>query len=769
MRTSFYTTVLCFALAVVWVGCKTTRQPQQQETVLQTLGSHPLHVSEFAYVYHKNNSSNENAYTRESLNEYLELYTNFKLKVLEAQSRGLDTTYAFRRELDGYKEQLAQPYLTEKSVSEKLVREAYDRLHKEVNASHILITVGPDAEPKDSLAAYQKILKIREDILKGADFGIMAKTHSQDPSAAENKGHLGYFTALQMVYPFEDAAYRTPVGEVSQPVRTRFGYHLIKVHDLREAQGEVKVAHILIRANPGMPKADSAAAKLRVDEIYRRVQRQEDWNKLAAQFSEDAASANNGGELPWFGMGRLIPSFEEAAFALQEPGAVSAPTYTPYGWHIIKLHDRRKILSYEEMEPSLRQKVAKDSRSELNKAAFLKRIRQENQLEEFKPAKDLALSHADSSLLKGSWDYQENDKIAKTTLFSIQNRKYPVADFFTYAKANQRPRTNSSPTHAMHLLYDKFLENSLLQYERENLENKHEDYRMLVKEYRDGILLFQLMDEKVWSKAIEDSVGLQRYFNQNREKYKWDTRAQATIISAASRAVLEQALTLMKKGHYPVMRSKPEDVLFEVSQDNITAAAVGQLNELTQRMLNDPTLTLEVKGHHEATEATALANQRAQKVAAYLVQKGVPATRITTTSLGKTQPATTGKTAVDRRRNRRVSLDLYSTELRVLEENLNSKNPLALKITTKKFQKGENSILDQVPWQEGTHTLEKDGRMYHIIIENILPSTYKNLNETRGIATSDYQTYLEQEWIKRLRAQYPVTVNQQELEKLIRK
>jgi peptidyl-prolyl cis-trans isomerase SurA len=768
MRTSF-SVPFVIVLALGLVGCKTSRQPQKQEAVLQMLGQRPLYASEFEYVYDKNNSSNDNAYTRESINEYLDLYTNFKLKVLEAESRGLDTTYAFRRELEGYKEQLALPYLTEKSVSDQLVREAYDRSQKEVSASHLLIGVGLEAEPKDTLAAYNKIQKLREEILAGADFAAMAQKHSEDPSAAENGGRLGYFTALQMVYPFEDAAYKTPVGQISQPVRTRFGYHLIKVHDVREAQGEVKVAHILVRANPGMPKADSVAAKQRIDEIYRRIQRKEDWNKLTSQFSEDAASATNGGELPWFGMGRLIPSFEEAAFALKESGAVSAPVYTPYGWHIIKLIDRRKILSYEEMEPALRQKVAKDSRSELNKAAFIRRIRRENQLEEIASAKNLALSKADSSLLKGTWSYPEADKSFLAPLFSIQDKKYTVADFFAYAKANQRPRQNTSPTHAMALLYDRFLEQSLLQYERANLENKYRDYAMLVQEYRDGILLFQLMDEKVWSKAIADTVGLQRFFEQNKERYKWDTRAQATIISAANREVLARAQSLLEKGRYPVTRSKPEDVQFQAGKDNLPASATARLDELAQRMLAEPTLTLEVTGHHDGTEAASLGNKRAQKVSAYLVQKGVPASRVTSSGLDSAKPAASDKSEAGRRKNRRVSMNLYSSDLRVLEENLNAANPLALKITSKKFLKGENAVLDQVAWQEGTSTLKQDGRIYSVVIENILPPTYKSLNETRGAVTSDYQAYLEQEWIKSLRDQYPVTVNQEELDKLIRK
>ncbi|MDB5262459.1 MAG: peptidylprolyl isomerase, partial [Adhaeribacter sp.] len=342
MRKSFF----YFAtVALLLAGCKGSQPQASKDPVLETIGGKPVYTAEFEYVYHKNNGNAENANTRASIQEYLDLYTNFKLKVMDAESRGLDTTTAFRQELEGYKQQLAQPYLTEKSVTEKLIREAYDRMQKEVNASHILINVAPDAEPKDTLAAYNKVLELRKRLVAGEDFAQLAHAFSEDPSAKENYGKLGYFTALQMVYPFEDAAYKTLPGQLSQPIRTRFGYHIIKVNDVRSAQGEIKVSHIMVRATPGLPKADSVAAKKKIDEIYTRVARKQNWDQLVAQFSEDVSSAENGGELPWFGTGRMIGNFEEAAFKLAKPGDITRPVQTPYGWHIIKLIERRSLPS----------------------------------------------------------------------------------------------------------------------------------------------------------------------------------------------------------------------------------------------------------------------------------------------------------------------------------------------------------------------------------------------------------------------------------------
>lgn len=764
--------LLVAAAALVMAGCTATKKNDQQEPIIATIGSQPIYTSEFQYVYEKNNGGNEDAYTRQSVSEYLDLYTRFKLKVMEGESRGLDTTAAFKRELEGYKEQLAQPYLTEKSVTDQLVREAYERLKQEVNASHILLGLPNDPSPQDTLAAYNQALELRKRLDAGEPFDKLAREFSHDPSAAENGGNLGYFTAMQMVYRFEDAAYKTPVGQISQPVRSRFGYHLIKVHDKRAAQGEIKVAHIMVRATPGMPKADSLAAKQRVDAIYKRVQRNENWDRLAAEFSEDANSAANGGELPWFGTGRMIPSFEEVAFGLKKEGEVAPPVLTPYGWHIIKLLGKQALPSFEDMEQNLRNKIAKDSRSELNKAAFLKRIKSENNFSEDATVKAVALSKATDDLLQGKWDFDAADKTLKNNLFTIQGKPYTVADFYTYVKAEQRPRMAGTPQHHMNSLYDNFVQKSLLTYERANLENKYPDYRMLVREYHDGILLFQLMDEKVWSKAVEDTVGLKAYFDQNRDKYQWKERAHATVISAANAELLAKAQQQLSERRYEVRNGKPADITFETNSATPDQANIARLNELADRLSNNPNLKLEVYGHADSREAAGkrdLSAERAKAIAAYLTAHGVAADQITTKALGKTKQVASDNTETGRRRNRRVSFTLYSPELSVLADNLNAGNPLGVQIAEKRFQKGENKAVDAVQWEKGTYNTELNGRQYLVIVHDVLAPAPKQLSEVRGQVTADYQNHLDEQWVKKLQEKNPVSINQTEVDKIIRK
>ena len=761
------------AAATLLAGCHASKPAALTATAstatgpaVETLGTYPVPANEFAYVYRKNNSSAPDYGTRQSVTDYLDLYTNFRLKVLEAEQRGLDTTQAFKRELDGYRQQLAQPYLTEKSVTDQLVREAYDRMSQEVNASHILIRVAPDASPQDTLAAYQKIEKIRQQALAGTDFGQLARTESEDPSAKENGGKLGYFTAMQMVYPFESAAYKTPVGQVSQPIRTRFGYHVIKVNDKRTAQGEIKVAHLMIRATTNAPKADSITAKKKIDELYSRLKKGENWDKLVAQFSEDAGSAANGGELPPFGTGRMIPSFEEVAFKLQKPGDISAPVQTPYGWHVIKLIEKQPLAKFADMEAGLKSKVAKDSRSELNKAAFLKRVRQEDQFMEIAAAKTYAFSKADTALVAGRYKYTAAPAIAKPAkgavndnviLFTIKGKPYLVKDFLAYVQQNQRPRTGAQPAFAMQQLYDQYVEQSLTDFEKNSLETKYEDYRMLVKEYRDGILLFQLMDEKVWSKAIEDTVGLKKYFAENQAKYQWDQRVRGSVISASTPALLTRVQKELKTGRFSLTKNVPQSITYSTGT-KLTKIGTMSLNDLGKLMVQDSTMQVTLTGRVKKGEKASLAGIRADSVMGGLRRLGIAASRIRKV----TQAAPTAEGM--------VQLALFSGSPATIEAGLNEQNPLSVQITQRVFQKGDNKVMDELMTKApGTYNVQKDGRYYAVTIDKTLPAGPKNLAEARGQATSDYQAYLEKEWITQMRAAKPVKVNEAELSKLVTK
>ncbi|HVD97391.1 MAG TPA: peptidylprolyl isomerase [Cytophagaceae bacterium] len=769
---------LLIASALLWAGCKSSQQTSvskssstsktstaSNQPVLAKFGDNNIYTPEFEYVYKKNNANTPDAYTSQSLKEYLDLYTNFRLKVKEAEVMGLDTTAAFKKELEGYRKQLAQPYLTEKGVTDQLCREAYERMKEEVNASHILIEVGPDADPKDTLIAYNKIVEIRQKAVAGEDFGKLAVQYSQDPSAKNNKGNLGYFTALQMVYPFEDAAYKTKVGEISNPVRTRFGYHILKVNNRRPSQGQVHVAHIMVRATSGLPVADSLAAKQKIDEIYKKLKSGEKWEAMVSQFSDDVNSKTHAGELPWFSTGRMIPSFEEASFKLVNPGDISEPVQTPYGWHIIKLLEKKKLETYEELEPTIKSKVAKDSRSELNKTVLLQRLKKEDNFVEYPKAVDAAISMADSTLIQGSFSKTTDEK-TNQTLFTIKNEKYTTADFFAYVKTTQKPRKNISPAQYMRNLYKDYSNSKLLSYEENHLEEKYLDYKMLVREYRDGILLFQLMDDKVWSKAIEDTAGLKKFFKENNNNYTWSTRAQATIYNVADQQTLDKLKQELGKDKFLVKEPNIQPVRFPANKVDLDSDLKKKINQAIGPMLKDKSMVLELGGGREFGEAASLSKARADSIKAYLVERAIDPHRIITKDLGK---AAQRKTSAEKDADRQVTFTFYSTSKKALEAQFNEKTPLTLQVTDGLFQKGEQAILDSVEWKSGTYTIKQDGRINYIVINKIETARNKTFEEARGLAISDYQTYLEKEWIAELKKKYPVTVNEQELQKLIKK
>jgi peptidyl-prolyl cis-trans isomerase SurA len=767
---------LIFSMAVLAIQPLAAQKDKNKAVVatdptIMSVNKKPVTASEFSYVYGKNNSTSDNAYSEASIKDYLKLYTNFKLKVTEAQSLGLDTGQAFLNELNGYKKQLAKPYLTEKNVTNALIKEAYERMKKEINASHILIRVAIDAEPEDSMKAYKKIVELREKALKGEDFGKLARQNSDDPSAESNNGNLGYFTALQMVYPFETAAYTTPVGQISQPVRTRFGYHIVKVNNIREAQGEVKVGHIMMRYVAGMDKEDSIAAKSKIDEIYTKLKNGGDWDVLCKEFSEDVASAPKGGELPWFSTNKMIASFEEAAFKLKKNGDISEPVFTPYGWHIIRLLDKKSVGTFQELESSLKSKVSKDSRADLNKIALVNRLKKENNFKENAKSMKKAYTKVDTNLVNGKWAYKATDKDLGLEMFSLAGKKYTMKDFFDFVVSNQRSKKGYSPNNLLNLAYKQYVENTVLEYEESILETKYPDFKYLLNEYKEGIMLFQLMDEKVWSKAVQDTAGLKQFFNNNKEKYKWDTRADAIIFSAANKDILNKSLSEYKKGTYPTKEHKSENIYFEPTKTTISNEDQRIINKLFEILTNDKNISIEINGYTDnkttGAKNLALSNKRANAIADTLKKRGIEATRIQIKGFGAAMPL--ANVPSGKKNNNLISFNFYNSSFKALERMFNDSNALNLQISEKKFQKGENAVLDNIKWVKGEYDVEKDGRFYKVFVKSIIDPTFKTLDESRGIATSDYQGYLEQEWINELKKKYSVEVNEAELKKLVKK
>lgn len=472
---------------------------------LMLIGETPISSAEFEYVYKKNNQGVEG--TTKSLDEYLTLYENFKLKVIEAQAQGLDTMPSFKSELDGYRNQLKSSYLTDKKCFDALVAEVRERAKEDIEVSHILFRVDEGAMPADTLAAYTRAQQAYERLQQGEEFGVVATSTSDDRMVGQNGGYLGYVTCRMLFYPFENLVYNQPVGVVSQPLRTPIGYHIILVHNRRKAAGEIHARHILKSAtNHSMAES----TKHEIDSLYQLLLAGANFEELAQKHSDDKGSAANGGDLSWFGLGRMVPAFERAAFALQHEGDISEPVLSPFGWHIIKLEERReKQFDVKETERF----VMRDSRMRTVQESFVEQLKRDYNyvldsyaLDEVKRC--VKLSHGNDSLLRAQCGQLNK------TLFTFADREVLQVDFVM----NTHGLTEGNLVQQL----DAFVGGVLVQYEDAQLEQKYPDFANLMREYHDGIQLFDISNREVWERAAKDTIGQAQYFEMHRADYKFE-------------------------------------------------------------------------------------------------------------------------------------------------------------------------------------------------------------------------------------------------------
>jgi len=636
-------------------------QQVDKKATIFTIAGQPVTVGEFEYVYTKNNLNNQADYSEKSLTEYLKLYENFRLKVKEAEALKLDTIPSLINELNGYRKQLAKNYLTDREISEALVKEAYERSLKEVNAAHILVKCDENANPADTLAAYKKALDIRKKLLKGEDFGKLAIEFSDDPSAQQNRGDIGYFTVFQTVYPFESAAYNTKVGEISMPVRTNFGYHLVKGLAERPAQGEILVAHVLRKfPENATPEQKNAVAKF-VDSIYNQlVSGKSSFTEAVSLYTEDKTTKGKNGELPWFSTGRMVPEFEKAAFSLKVNGDLSKPVQTAYGWHIIKRLDRKTALTFDEAKSEMKRKVERDSRSQVAKSILLNRIKMENKFTENVANKTQLFKAVDSTLINGRFFGDSLKVDLKKPLFSFAGNTYSLKDFTNFVERSIRKRTDKNKDQLLAEYYDNFVSQTCLDYEESQLETKKPEFASLMREYRDGILLFELTDRKVWSYALKDSAGLNKFYEGNKNKYMWNERVDAEVFNCSDKKIGQEAYKM------------------------------------------------------------ALKNKSAGDI-----------------------------------------------QLKQNKENAQSK----VSVISGKYEKGQYDAVDQTNWVAGTSALKMlpDSSYQFVRINKVIVPEPKSLKEAKGFIISDYQEFLEKNWMQELRSKYAIVVNNEVFKALIKK
>jgi peptidyl-prolyl cis-trans isomerase SurA len=639
-------------ILITVLSCLSLTVSAQKDPVVMSIDGKPVTQTEFLQIYTKNNPNP--SFDKDSLDRYMELFQVFKLKVAEAEALGYDTIPRLKKELEGYKKQLALPYLIDSVQNQTMVTEAYNRTANEVRCSHILIKLDPNASPKDTLEAYNRLLGLKARIEKGEDFASVAKSKngSEDPSVVNNGGDLGYFTAFQMVYPFEEKAYNTPVGQVSAPFRTRFGYHILKVTDKRPARGTIKVAHIMIATGREASTETRQNAEKKINEIYDSLVAGAAWDKMVNAYSEDANSTKKAGELPTFGSGtsqRMVLEFEDAAFALKEVGQFSKPVKTQYGYHIIKLLEWSPIKSFDVIRRELQAKVNKDERSKVTQDSFVQKLKTQYNYQD-KSAKGLEwfVNNLDSNYYVGKWKATELK--SNKTLFVLGGQKFKQKEFAQYVEKNFRSVRKDEAAVVVKQLYSQWEKAAILAYEESLLPAKYPAFKALVQEYHDGIILYEIMQDQVWNKAVKDTAGLRTFFNENRSKYSWSERINATV--------------------------------YECKDEHIAVQVYGML-------LKSDTIT--------------------------------------------------SKNVI---------------------EVINKDSELNLKVRMNKFELKQTAYLNNRNWTLGLNPVYSyEGKWYVVKVAEIMAPAPKEFTEAKGLATSDYQVYLEKKWLDALRSKHQIVIN----------
>jgi peptidyl-prolyl cis-trans isomerase SurA len=654
------------SIAILSIFLSLTLIGQNDKTLL-VIENQKVPVSEFLDIYTKNNKNVD--YSKASIDEYLDLFINYKLKLMEIQRLRLDTQKNFINEFQKYRDQLAQSYLIDKNTVDKLLNEAYNRMQNDVRVSHILVKLSPYANPKDTLKAYNKALEIRKKLLNGADFAKLAIEMSDDNSARDqntadgrlipgNGGDLGYFNVFNMLYDFETAAYNLNVGDISLPVRTPVGYHIIKLTEKHPAIYRFKIAHILLMYPPNATTQDKESIKAKADSIYKEILSGADFAELANLHSEDKGSANKGGELPWLTPFRLVPSFVQPIYN-HKPGDYIPPVETFYGWHIIKLIDKQSPPDFASVKQELLTKLYKDSRYLLAQKKIADSLKQIYKIQyDKKLLVNIAKSINKDSLVKRSFKESQIPNLDHI-LVKIDDHSIYIKDFATYIKKNQSLFTNTDDIQIfVNKMFDNFLNDKILEIEKENLEKKNPKFAAQINDYKEGILIFNLMDQNVWSKAMQDTAGLKAYYETIKNKYLTDEKAKIGIFKTNDAKIAQKVQKTLQK--------------------NIQKS---QLN---------PNLIL-------------------SKI---------------------------------NKKNNVVSYDSMTIETKKLAD-------IGLEKTVNAILSKENNNSYEIYW-----------------LQSIIAPQPKSLDEVRGLVISEYQTYLEKQWINELRNRYHWQVNDEVLKSL---
>lgn len=547
-------------------------QVLKSDSLVFSIGDTPIYKTEFLEQYRKNNQSNisnENL----SVANYADLYLNFKLKVKAAINQGLDTLPRFIKEYENYRKQLADKYISNGKVTEAMVQETYHRMTNEVNVSHILISLKPDAKPADTLEAYNTAIDILKKIDKGESFEELAVKYSKDPSAKKNKGNMGWFKVNKMVYPFETAAYQLDINEVSEPVKTQFGYHIILKNDERPSRGKMKVAHIM----KSLKSQDSTySAENEINKIYKKLQDGESFKDLAKQFSDHKSSAPSGGELSPFSVGQLNSvKFQDVAFNLNSENPISKPFKTQFGWHIVKYIDDIPVEPLRVIKEDVIRNIKTSNRSDRLIENIKKDLMTKYEVSTNYEVLSTLVDRIDEDILKSKWNYEPEKKDNQIWILKIDDEEFMLSEFLKYIQKQQRILKSKDIESKVNTAIDKFTYAKLISFHNSNLENVSPEFSADIKTYYEGLLLFDIMERKIWKPTQEDSVALKKFYEENPKKFMSKIKMNGILSTSSTKKDIKKIKRDIDEDSLSNLRKKyPEAIFKDLNQIEIQDPAL---------------------------------------------------------------------------------------------------------------------------------------------------------------------------------------------------
>ncbi len=738
----FFTTIVLLITVIV----KTNAQSPLISIGKKELSSEHFMLS-FRKIYQNDTVSKENK------EAFVSKYIEEQLKIASAEAIGIDKQSNYLEQFNSIKKELSKGYINENSVVDALVKEAYERMKYQINISHIFFKIPFYSSVSDTMNAYLEAKSVKSKIEKGEKFDSLVVKYSQDEKTNKIGGKLGYITCLQTQYPLENVAYKLLPGQISNPVKTLQGFHIIKVNDKRDNIGRVKLAHILL-SNTLHNEED---AKKSIHQIHSYLKKGESFENVCRNFSEDNQTKSNGGLLKNTFWIAELPDTLANEISNLSINQFSKPIKTTLGWSIFKLIDKKGILSFEEMKSYIEQKILKDpSRNSLVKIKTLSKIKKENEFTENNLQKQLAFKYFYT-------EKNKNEAYNNEVIFSTKYKKTTIANFYDFIESEQKRllKTNALPDWSEYKWYENFVETVLLNEEEANLETKYADYKMMITDYKEGLLLKEIENEYIY-KNLQDSSKILDYYTKNKNLYQYPARIKAKIITSDNASTLDQAKNALAKSPYPTNKYFP-DIYFDKNSYELNQDAQKRAKELLMQLLRYKDYSVEITGNIDLDEKETISADRIKTLVSYLTKNNISLTRILEKDENRLKPVS----ATENFRNRRINIKFYSNSMDEVVRKFNALRPKSLTAEEKYYKKGDNELIDIINWTEGEQMIEINGKVSSIIISKIEPQRFKTLNEAFAQVSKDYKNSISMKWLEDLKKQFEVKINTEELNRIL--